>query len=379
MKHTRILFALIIATASLLTACHHSGTSTITDSVSQDEMAAIYETVKTPYKYGLVIAPQEGATSHHMMDSPTVFSINGKWYMTYIVFDSIGYETCIATSDDLLHWTTIQTILARKDAGWDHSQVAGYAALVDIEWGGTYELEAYNNLYWMTYLGGEQAGYETRPLSIGMAVAEHSSNLMSWRTFEAPVLSPKDSSAQWFEKETQYKSAVFRDKQRHFGHDFVMFYNAFGYNPENGIGAERIGIALSDNMTDWTRYDGNPVVAHEEEGTISGDAHIQKIGDLYVMFYFRAFSPDRPYKAYNTFACSRDLVHWYDWQGDDLIYPTEDYDARYAHKSYLVNHNGITYHYYCAVNNKGQRAIAVATSKDLGKSEITFPNIGSVK
>ena len=337
--------------------------------VSQEEMAEVYETVKTPYKYGLVVAPEDDG---HMMDSPTVFRHDGQWYMTYITFDGNGYDTRIATSDDLLHWQPVGQILGQKDLDWDVSQQAGYAALVDIEWGGSYALEPYDGRLWMTYLGGHFTGYETKPLHIGMAYASPDSITSTWHKTGSPVLSPKDSVAQWFETETQYKSAVFRDAERHFGHDFVMFYNAFGINPENGIGAERIGIAYSDDMLHWTRYDGNPVVAHEEEGTISGDAHIQKVGDLYVMFYFRAFSPERSYKAYNTFACSRDLVHWYDWQGDDLVYPTEDYDALYAHKSYLVNWQGTTYHLYCAVNAKGQRGIAVATSKDLGKSAMRF-------
>ena len=45
----------------------------------------------------------------------------------------------------------------------------------------------------------------------------------------------------------------------------------------------------------------------------------------------------------------------------------------FAHKSYVVKHNGIVYHFYCAVNNDGQRGIAVATSQHLGKSEVSFP------
>ena len=52
------------------------------------------------------------------------------------------------------------------------------------------------------------------------------------------------------------------------------------------------------------------------------------------MFYFRAFDPTRPYQAYNAFACSRDPVHRY----------------------------GVTYHFYCAVNEEGKRGIALATS-----------------
>lgn len=369
MKNT--LFSLtIVALCGLALCCNRKPLADTP--VTQEEMQQVYEAVKTPYKYGLVIAPQDG---DHMMDSPTVFRHDERWYMTYIVFDGQGYTTRIATSDDLLHWQQQEVqILGGGDLEWDISQQAGYAAMVDIEWGGSYALESYNGCVWMTYLGGHFTGYETKPLHIGMAFTSPDSLIAPWSKTGSPVLSPLDSTAQWFEQETQYKSAVFRDTERHFGHDFVMFYNAFGTNPSNGIGAERIGIAYSDDMLHWTRYGGNPVVAHEEEGTISGDAHIQKVNDLYVMFYFRAFSPERPYKAYNTFACSRDLIHWYDWQGDDLIYPSEPYDALYAHKSYLVHWQGTTYHFYCAVNQQGQRGIAVATSADMGHSEIAFPS-----
>lgn len=66
--------------------------------------------------------------------------------------------------------------------------------------------------------------------------------------------------------------------------------------------------------------------AHEIAGGITGDAHIQRMGDFYVMFYFSAFDPKCTYKAFNTFAVSRDLVHWTDWQGADLIIPSKEYD-----------------------------------------------------
>ena len=38
--------------------------------VPQERMEQIYEEVKTPYKYGLAIAP---ADNHHKIDCPTVF------------------------------------------------------------------------------------------------------------------------------------------------------------------------------------------------------------------------------------------------------------------------------------------------------------------
>jgi hypothetical protein len=90
-----------------------------------------------------------------------------------------------------------------------------------------------------------------------------------------------------------------------------------------------------------------------------------------VLFYFGAFWQDRK-GAFNRFACSYDLVNWTDWNGDDLIQSSEPYDELYAHKSCIVKWNGVVYHFYCAVNKKEQRGIAVAVSKDFGKSELKF-------
>jgi len=89
------------------------------------------------------------------------------------------------------------------------------------------------------------------------------------------------------------------------------------------------------------------------------------------MFYFGAFWEGRK-GAFNRFACSYDLVNWTDWKGENLIQSSEDYDAKFAHKSFVVKWKGVVYHFYNAVNNKDQRGIAVATSKDLGKSEMHF-------
>ena len=37
------------------------------------------------------------------------------------------------------------------------------------------------------------------------------------------------------------------------------------------------------------------------------------------------------------------------------------------------NYKGVVYHFYCAVNKKNQRGIAVATSVDKGKATLNFP------
>lgn len=347
--------------------------------VPQKRMDQIYEEVKTPYKYGLAIAPDD---NYHKIDCPTVFRQGNKWLMTYVVYngkggtDGRGYETWLAESGNLLDWNILGRVLSYKDNGWDCNQRGGFPALPDMEWGGSYELQTYKGRYWMTYIGGNGTGYEAvkAPLHIGLASTKNEvSSAHEWESQDKPILSIHDKEAQWWEKLTQYKSTVYWDKAKKLGAPFVMFYNAGGRHPETGLKGERVGIALSKDMKKWKRYAGNPVFAHEVEGTITGDAHIQKMGDVYVMFYFSAFNPSRKYKAYNTFAASYDLVHWTDWNGKDLIIPSKNYDELFAHKSYVVKHNGVVYHFYCAVNNAEQRGIAIATSKPMGRSDKHFP------
>ena len=365
--------------------------------IADDVMNSIYNEVRTPYKYGMVVAP---ADNFHKIDCPTVFRVDDKWLMTYVVYngkeglDGRGYETWLATSDDLLHWKTEGRILSYKDQGWDMNQRGGFPALIDWTWGGSYGISKYKKNYWMTYIGGHGTGYEAvrEPLNIGLAWTDGDiSKSHEWQSRNLPLLSIIDKDVQWWEQLTQYKSTIYQlngDKKDKRGNGlpadiskyrFIMFYNAGGINPANNLKAERIGIALSNDLRKWKRYDHNPVYYHEAPGIITGDAQIVKMSNgadgtpLYVMFYFSAYNPDRKYNAYNTFAVSRDLIHWQDWTGADLIVPSKSYDEMFAHKSYVVKHDGVVYHFYCAVNNDQQRGIAVATSVPMGRSSVNFP------
>jgi len=47
-----------------------------------------------------------------------------------------------------------------------------------------------------------------------------------------------------------------------------------------------------------------------------------------------------------------------------LLASSEEYDKKYAHKTWVIKWNGVVYHFYNAVGNSG-RVIALATSKDL--------------
>ena len=284
-------------------------------------MALIYEEVKTPFKAGVVLK-EEGKK----VDCPAVFRYGEHWYMTYIIFDGNGYETALAESEDLVHWEKLGKILEFTDGRWDDLQKAGFPALQDYEWGGSYRLEKYRNRYWMSYVGGKLAGYETDPLSIGIAWTGDPSKAREWILGTEPVLGPDQEDARYFEKLTLYKSNIIRDPERRTGYPFLMYYNA-----KTESGYERIAMAVSRNMTRWLRYGNEPLI--DNGSGISGDPQITKIGELYVMFYFGAFY--RP-GAFDTFAASYDLVNWARWEGPDLVAPSEPYDSTFAHKPWVL-------------------------------------------
>ncbi|MCA5004720.1 glycoside hydrolase family 130 protein [Sphingobacterium bovistauri] len=341
--------------------------------ISVVEMQKLYDEVKTPHKYGLVVVPSE---KKDLIDCPSVYKVGKKWFMTYIIFDGIGYETHLAESNDLLNWKYLgkQLSTSSNDNSWDSKQKAGYNALINTKWGGKYDLKKYKGKYWMSYFGGNTAGYEPEPLSIGVASTTNiPDRAFEWNRYTTPVLSSTDKDIRWWENRHKlFKSYVIEDKKKNTGHQFIMYYNAVGdslVNNKKTRWYERIGMAVSDDMVTWKRYLNDPVVHHPVG--ITGDPMIQRINNTWVMFYFGAFWENKT-GGFNRFAASKDLINWTDWTGDDLINSTEEYDVKYAHKSFVIKHKGIVYHFYCAVDKDDNRGIAVATSKDIGKSKLKF-------
>ncbi|WP_346863407.1 hypothetical protein [uncultured Draconibacterium sp.] len=357
-----VMFALVL---SFFSACKKE----LPTVVPAEKMKAIYEEVKTPFKYGLIMVPD---SNKYKMDCPTVFRKEDKWVMTYIVFDGRGYETWLAESDNLLDWETKGKIMQFTDTtDWDSNQKAGYPSLIDYNWGETPTINQFDGKYWLSYFGGNSQGYEKGLLSLSIGYTEDDPvTVHDWQRIGHPVLSSKDEDARWYDNSTMYKCSVIEDKEKLTGHRFVMYYNARGDSINPDRGAERISMAVSDDMLNWKRFGNEPLVNHHKG--ISGDAVIQKIGDVYVMFFFRANWPNGKTVVYNSFYCSYDLMHWTEWDGPYLIEPSETYDNLFAHKAYVIKHDGVVYHFYNAVDKLGNRGIALATSKDLGKSSVTF-------
>ena len=327
------------------------------------ELQHVYDTMKTPYKQGVILR-EDGCN----IDCPTVFFDAGAgcWCLIFVRHDpsageKAGYETWLAVGDNLLDWQIQGRILSQGSGGWDDRQVDGSLALLNPDWESDHQPERSNGLYWMSYIGGALPGYEPDPLSIGMACSVNLTPAAEWhRPLDRPVLSCDDPDVRSFEQTTLYKSTIIRDKENRVGHPFLMFYNA----KQKEYSIERIGLAVSDDLLHWQRHGPGHLVQQDvtDRWNISGDPQLIRFEDLWVMHYFVAIDKT----AYDTFACSRDLLHWTRWEGEPLIRPSEPYDRTFAHKPFVLKHSGIVYHFYCAVGDHG-RGIAVATSQPISR------------
>lgn len=326
--------------------------------VTREEMRAVYEHIKTPVKHGAVIKWDNDFT-----DSPSVFRKDGRFYMYFVAISKdcsvSGYETHLAVSDDLLNWEYIGPVFRRNDANrWDSKQCAGYAAFVDVGYDAESALRAVNGRYYISYLAGNSDGYEPDPLYMGLAKTSDPTDPNGFTRFEQPILRPDDADARPLETLTLYKSCLFEDVLGATGYRYVNIYNGKAQDF-----TERIFLAVSNDGENWERYGDTHVLdrgAEVPNTVITGDAQIVCIGDIYVMLFFHWISGKG---AYDSFACSRDLVHWTVWDGAPLVEPTEPWDNVHAHKPCFVRYQGVNYHFYCAVNDQNERFIAVATSE----------------
>src|SRR6202042_2874949 len=74
---------------------------------------------RTPYKYPQLVLSatgRKGDFDQRSIDDPIVFYANGAFQMLYIGWDGVGYQTGLATSHDLIHWTRTALVAPRDPA-----------------------------------------------------------------------------------------------------------------------------------------------------------------------------------------------------------------------------------------------------------------------
>jgi alpha-L-rhamnosidase len=328
-------------------------------------------TCLTPYKWKkpvLVGSGAKGAFDSHAVDCPFVFRHNDHFYMMYVGFDGTGYQTALASSDDLLNWRHLSTILTRNEEGsaWDSRNIAGTWILRDNDMHGPGHLKKWNGKYWLAYHSYPGDGYEAGTAKIGLAWTEDES-LMIWNRLENPILVPEDGG-EW-EKGGLYKECLVESEG-----SFYLFYNA--KDKDEGRWIEQTGLATSKDLVHWTRHEHNPVLRVTPDAWDSGfvsDPCVLRDGLRWTMFYF-GFN----YKAAQEgVARSDNLLDWRKYE-EPIIRIGEGHaiDSVFAHKPSVITHNGILYHFYTACRRPREgdttcnifpefRTIAVATSLPL--------------
>jgi hypothetical protein len=312
-----------------------------------------------------VIPEEPGIPGHEAFrnpDVPTVFQLPGRpgtWYMSFVAFDGRGYNSFVAESVDLVSWTSPRPAM-------------GFGAPGEFDFGGrvigAYLYESYDvraprllkrrgGRFWTLYgCYARQGAYEIDPGYQGVAVS--GDGLLWQRAKDDCILSVHDPDVAEWERHCIYQPWLVEHSGK-----FHDFYNA-KHMPD---WTEQIGLATSDDLFTWERYQGNPILRVRSGGydeKFCSDGKVYRDGDHWLMLYFGVGHGG----AHIMAAFSRDLHHW-------SAHPQPLYragghpgglDARHAHKVSLVYRadSETFYMHYCAVGARG-RGIGLITSQPL--------------
>jgi len=339
---------------------------------------------RTPYKYPeLVLAPtgKEDDFDGRSVDDPIVFYANGAFQMLYIGWDGIGYQTGLATSQDLVHWTRIALVAPRDTASkYTRYNLALSSILRDKNLRSRGDAIKVNGRYVGAWNAYPSAGYEEGAAVIGLAT---SSDLLHWQLTD-PILIPQDG-ASW-EHGGLYRPDLMLDRGTYY-----LYYNA-KTDPlpkrEGGGWREQTGVATSIDFKTWSRCSGNPILkngprggstypagtpvppgqplADARDSRFASNPFVVQNGCDFAMFYF-GFGYQRPGRACEMLALGADPFTFI--KVPEILIDAGapgSIDETFAHKPSVITHQGILYHFYCAVSGKyphEKRGIAVARAK----------------
>ena len=208
---------------------------------------------RTPYKYPELVFKATGNKSDFngiSVDDPIVFRANGRFRMLHIGFDGTGYQSGLATSGNLIHWTPTALVGPRDPSSqYTKYSLAISSILRDKNLHGTGEALRIHGQYlaaWNAYPGsGYEAGWQPSSASRARTICCTGRSLI-------PSSLPR--TARLWEHGGLYRPDLLLDRGTYY-----LYYNAKIDNlpkSEGGGWHEQTGVAISTDLKKWTRYAG---------------------------------------------------------------------------------------------------------------------------
>lgn len=318
-------------------------------------------------KCGIVLeAGPPDAWDGAVVESPALWydSLRARYGMVYAGYDlarpgesidrAVGTSRIgLAWSDDLLHW--------EKDPANPIFEASGEPGAPD-EAGVTGPfIWLENGLYYLFYFGTTKAGYEAGRKAMNVAT---SSDLAHWTRFPGnPIIEPAGTG--W------RRDAIWHPHLVKVDGTYYLFFNASGQVGD--LEEETIGYATSTDLFSWTVDDAHSplLVGSRRPGAWdaagrTGDPSLYRVGDTWTMAYY---SWDGVHAEDGlAMTSTQDFpLGWTPYEGNPVLRVGEpgSFDAKYAHKPFIVRTAGVHYHFYTAVDAADTREIAVATWPDV--------------
>ena len=307
---------------------------------------------RVPYKLGLpIIAPSgtPGAFDQLAVDHPRLFVHDGRFYLSYLGYDGISYQTALAVSDDLLHWERVGMVFTRNQStnNWDRLGRVVSSYLTPCNFRKNPELMQYKGRYWLFYHAYPGKGYEVGPPANGLAWADSPVSL-EWHCLDKPVFTANPKEGHWD------SGGVYSIYAVPFQGVFRLYYNGKEKPARGRLWHEQMGIAdpTDDSLAHWQRRPGGPVIP---AGDFPWNANFTSGAPLYDsrcgrwMRYFMGYS-ESIRRAYTGVGVSEDAITWRH-SPIPVLSPGEkgEIDSIHAHKTAHAWLNGDLYIIYCSV------------------------------
>jgi hypothetical protein len=128
---------------------------------------------RTPCKYPELLlrgTGRKGDFDALSVDDPIVFRAHDRFWMLYVGYDGVGYQTGLASSIDLIHWKREALVGPRDpDSRWTRFNLAISSILRNKQLHGTGEALKHNGRYLAAWNAYPNTGYEAGAAIIGLA------------------------------------------------------------------------------------------------------------------------------------------------------------------------------------------------------------------